>query len=35
MDAIYPLNKPGNFGRVLERKCRLVAKGVMEYEETK
>lgn len=28
---MFPLNKVGNFGRVLTRKCKLAEKGVMEY----
>ena len=31
VNQVFPLNKPGNFGRVLERKCRLVDRGIMEY----
>jgi hypothetical protein len=29
LSEAFPLNKLGNFGRTLERKCRLVEKGVM------
>ena len=28
-NQFYPLNKVGNFGRVLTRKCRIVERGIM------
>lgn len=28
---LYPLNKTGNFGRVLNRKCKLGDKGLLEF----
>ena len=33
LNKLHPLNKLGNFGRILVRKCRIVEKGVMEYTE--
>ena len=33
MTEVFPLNKVGNFGRVLNRKCRLAEKGIMEFAE--
>lgn len=35
LSEVFPLNKLGNFGRELERKCRLSEQGVMEFEEGK
>ena len=35
LSEAFPLNKLGNFGRELERKCRLTEKGVMEFEDSK
>ena len=29
LKKVFPLNKPGNFGRTLERKCKIVPKGVL------
>lgn len=31
LTELFPLNKMGNFGRVLNRKCKLAEKGIMEY----
>lgn len=35
LSEAFPLNKLGNFGRELERRCRLSEKGVLEFEEGK
>jgi hypothetical protein len=29
LTELFPLNKTGNFGRVLNRKCKLADKGIM------
>ena len=31
LSELIPLNKVGNFGRILNRKCKIIDNGIMEF----